>query len=711
MHLKNGRSATALATGAVIYAGLMGWLLASSTSKLYGFSVLPGLHDLLAAVSQVCPLFAAFFFLALDTSARKLVGPMAGPALLGTLFTGVVLVVVKWITRENHAGLLIATQAWSYGALWIDLLLIAVFTSFVRWLAGGPVLAMVLFVGYVVAIFYLGPRLGATAFIGFGSTPPCSLTVYSNRPLGDEDAWLFRLYWALCAAVLLALRFDARRKFLRPYASIGTVIAFGFTGMTLWRQTHAAPMPMPAPSLSQNSGRPALTDYKLHLDYYPHEQRLAVEGELQFQNTSGAPLSTVWLEAPHLVTLRTLKLSQPVELVETGVYREVKLKKPLKPGDYFVLNFTGDIQATDTMGRARAKAKLLESSFFLFHSDLLFAARRPGCLDGKGTDCGGLDPRENYLLTDRATGQVAVHAPAGWVPVSIGKKEMTGIDQTTFSVSRPRLVSFLVACAPFTQAGVPGVSVFQSPDHSLESTKIATIARDILGFYGSQFPPLATDRDLRVVVTPDYLGEAIAFEGLLAVSDRVIDSRAADNTGPSSMVEFVMAHELAHQWWGYQLVPARAPGRAFAVESFAQFSAYCYAANRKILSREDAARNEERNYRWAKAHLAPPGEETPLGQIEKEDYLAYHKGPYVLLSLDAQDDQRLLSSLGGILRKYSANAQEAVPPRLIVEDLLASLKPPAQSQGRTWLLQTAGEERKLPNEAVSSKLTALEGSR
>lgn len=708
MHLKNGRSALALVTGAVIYAGLVAWILASSTAKLYGFSVQPGLHDLLAAVSQVCPLFAAFFFLVLDSSARKLAGGIAGPVVLATLFTAVVIGVVDWITRDNRAGLLIATQGWSYAALWIDLLLIAVFTAFVRWLAGGPVLAMVLFLGYVVAIFYLGPRLGATAFIGFGSTPPCSLTVYSSRPLGDEEAWLFRLYWGLCATVLLAVRFDARRKFRRPYALVAAVICFSLTGATLWRQIHGQLIPIPTPSSSPESGRPTLTDYKLHLDYFPHEQRIAVEGELQFQNVSGGPLSTVWLEAPHLVTLQTLTFNQPVELSQTGLYREVKLKKAIQPGDYFVLNFSGEIRAIDATGRARAKAKLLDSSFFLFHSDLLFAARRPGCLNGKGVDCGGLNPTENYLLTDRATVRITVHAPAGWVPVSSGQKEMTEADQTTFSVTRPRLVSFLVACAQFTQAGLHGVSVFQAQNHRIDGLTIAAIARDILGFYGSQFPPLSTNRELRVVVTPDYLGEAIAFEGLLAVSDRVIDSRATDNTGPSSMVEFVMAHELAHQWWGYQLVPARAPGRAFAVESFAQFSAYCYAANRKILSREEASRNEERNYRWAKAHLAPPGEETPLGQLEKEDYLAYHKGPFVLLSLDAQNDYNLLANLGGILKKYSGNGQEAVPPRVIVEDLLTSLKPQAQAQGRAWLLQGGEEERKKSIEPNASKLTALE---
>lgn len=683
----NWRSAGAILLGVAIYAGFIGWILASNTAKLYGFSVQPGIHDLLGAVSQICPLFAAIVFLTLDTSARKLVGPILSPFLLAGVFTAAVMGVVLWICHGSGAGLSGLAQGWSYLGLLADLLLVALFTSFLRWLSGGPVLAMVLFLGYVVAIFYLGPTYGMTAFIGFGSTPPCSLTVYSDEPLGYQQAWLFRMYWALCVAVMVALRYDARLRFRQPYRVVLALAVFSIAASMIWKQTHVKPLALPVQEAGQSSGRPVLTDYKLHLNYLPQERRVVVEGELQFKNTTGAPLSTLWLEAPHLVTLGALTFNQSVKVDQTGLYRKVTLANPLNPGGYLVLNYSGEIHATDAAGRALTQAKLLDASFFLFHSDLLFAARRPGCLDGKGSDCGGGTPLENYLLVDRATGQITVQAPPGWVPVSVGDQESSNGGRTTFITSEPRVVSFLVACARFTQAHVAGVSVFQSQNNQADSVKIGTIARGILDFYESTFPKLATSRDLRVVVTPSRLGEAIAFEGLLAVSDRVIDSRATDNSGPSNMVEFVMAHELAHQWWGYQLVPARAPGRAFAVESFAQFSAYCYAANRKILTEDQAVKNEEKNYHFAKAHMADSPDETPLAQLDKEDYLAYHKGPFVLLSLDALDGYSLLSSMGGILQKYARNGQEAVPPRAIVEDLLSSLKPEAQAQGREWLLQ------------------------
>lgn len=698
---RNARSVWALIVGVGLYAALAGWILASSTAKLYGFSVQPGLHDLLAAMSQVCPLLAAFFFLALDTSARKLAGPVGAPFLLAAVFTTVVIADICWISRGGGAGLPLLAQIWSYSALLVDLLLVASFTSFVRWIARGPVLAVVIFLLYVVAIFNLGPKLGATAFIGFGSTPPTSLTVYSERPLGDETAWLFRLYWMLAVAVMIAIRYEARRRFRRPFALITAAAAFGLIGATLWKQTHPLAQPVPTGSTQLPEGRPVLSDYQLRLKYLPAEQRIAVDGELQFQNPSGTPLSTLWLEAPHLVGLHTLAVNRSAQITQTGLYRKVELEQPLAPGASFQLKYAGEIHASNAVERDRAKAKILASSFFLFHSDLLFAARRPGCLEGKGPGCTGGSPVENYLLVDRATGKITVDAPVGWMAVSVGDESHTESGRTTFTTPTPRLASFLVACARFDQTTAEGVSIFQPQNHRSESAKIGRVARGILDFYETQLPKLSTRHDLRVVVTPDYLGEAIAFEGLLAVSDRVITSRAADDTGPSSMVEFVMAHELAHQWWGYWLVPARAPGRAFAVESLAQFSAYCYAAERKILTREDAARNEERNYRIGKKHLARAVEEPPLARLEKEDYLAYHKGPYILLTLDAENNRSLLAALGDILRNYSAVGQEAVPPQAIVDELLSRLTPEARAKGREWLLATKTPEMTEPTPVLA----------
>lgn len=128
---KSWRSGLAVACGLAIYAAAIAWLLASSTSQLYGFPVRPGLQDLLAACSQMCPLLAALVFLTLDTSVRKLVGPALGVLLLAGLFTAVITYDVLYVSHGSNDGLPAMAQAWSYAGLSIDLLLVGIFTSFV----------------------------------------------------------------------------------------------------------------------------------------------------------------------------------------------------------------------------------------------------------------------------------------------------------------------------------------------------------------------------------------------------------------------------------------------------------------------------------------------------------------------------------------------------------------------------------------------------
>jgi len=68
------------------------------------------------------------------------------------------------------------------------------------------------------------------------------------------------------------------------------------------------------------------------------------------------------------------------------------------------------------------------------------------------------------------------------------------------------------------------------------------------------------------------------------------------------------------------------------LESFAQFAAYKYLESGGIMTAGAAIQSEKSRYQRARAHSAK--NEVPLPLLGQDLELAYHKGPFVLLSLD-----------------------------------------------------------------------------
>ncbi len=94
------------------------------------------------------------------------------------------------------------------------------------------------------------------------------------------------------------------------------------------------------------------------------------------------------------------------------------------------------------------------------------------------------------------------------------------------------------------------IEVFFLPGHEEEARLFATYARDILSDYQERFGPYARTR-LTIVENPNKNGLSMAADGIVWLSSLFFTHR--DVTLPGILnryAEFVLAHEIAHQWWG-----------------------------------------------------------------------------------------------------------------------------------------------------------------
>jgi hypothetical protein len=728
------------------YFAAVAYLLSRSTLQMYGFPVSPDLHTAIEIALQTCPMLAALFMILFSSVRERLIKRLAllfSPAnkraytaamltvnlflaAATTFLTAAAIVSVCGMRRSvAHPG----TLLWVAFEFAVDLTLIGIFTVFLYSLTRRVWATFLLFGAYATVVVLFGTKWGVTSFIGFASSVPVQLTSYSSLPLYDMAGWLFRFYWIAVAGVLLAIL----HRFSRPPEPLVVTVYQQWPALEMkrWKRAIAAacagclaiavclfqvqhyalskyrgvsPRRLDA-MLSEVPGdaRLRITDYDLQLTYRPDQQNVRVTGRLTL-NSEESSTRVAYFLLPSVMTLDHFELqgAGAYQLTSLGRYVRIEWAASIPAGSRAELRYSGTIRPAGPFDLT-LQAKLLKEAFFFTDSDILVAPRRSSCLISNSS----LQPErtdscetENYTMSDLATGTIRVAAPAGFIVVGPGNPLGASEGQSTFRVETPQMTTFMVACARFVETsaastdGLPAVHVYRA---ALDGREQASIARSVISFYQRYWSRYQLP-ELRIVETPTPLGEAVSFDGVLEISDRIVRSRDPVSGESSNLAQFVLAHEIAHQWWGYQVIPSKSPGRLFVLESFAQFAAYKYLESGGIMTAGAAIQSEKSRYLRARAHLAQ--NEVPLPLLGQDLELAYHKGPFVLLSLDQTLGDSLMDRFGGLIRLYTQQYRSPAQPQMIVEALIDGLPASSRENARSVLYATVAPPQ---SEVVSAK--------
>ncbi|MCP3098052.1 hypothetical protein LZ198_04075 [Myxococcus sp. K15C18031901] len=172
---------------------------------------------------------------------------------------------------------------------------------------------------------------------------------------------------------------------------------------------------------------------------------------------------------------------------------------------------------------------------------------------------------------------------------------------------------------------------------------------------------------LRIAELPSYWGfGALATPNLVFfVEDRGFLTASSDED-----VDLVLrrtAHEVAHQWWGHQLVPAEVEGATMLVESLTKYAEQRVLAQARGERALDAVLEFELD-RYLSDRTEAREVEPALYKVTSQSYLAYRKGALVMNALrDLVGEDALDAALRRLLR---AHAPERGATSL---DLLAAL--------------------------------------
>ncbi len=614
------------------------------------------------------------------------VAALALAVVLAALFTGMTFAAF-WAAGVGAD----ANAAWSGGAdVWIgfatDLLLVFIFLQFLQALTRRWLISVGIFILYAAAVIAAGSQTDVKLF-GFGSTQNLLLTFATRHAIGLEAAWLYRLYWALIAAAMLCLLagFDERTKSIlwslrhgerrrwKTALALLSALAAGCAAIMVGTHLragqaaveHAYEERISSQAFADSGLRATGVSANVDLTVRPDGGGIGIDGRILLRNDSGSPLSTLLFEKAPVLRIVAARLSGNVgsSIDLDSRFIVVRPSRPLLPGETTTLLYRGVVAPVNRLDLL-ARSVAMPDAFILTTAMFLPMPRKGTCVFGAANRCVG----ENYLLSDPLRGTVSLRAPPG---VQIASAGLSDVEyqgaQWRANIPSASMANLLVAGGRFRTAVVrDAASGFTSTTYAaaysvVNPRCVAGYAQEELAAYSRLWRPLPQST-FQVIEMPSYWGQTLALHAGVAMSERYLRSGSPSDC-LSVSTRMVLSHELAHQWWGYWIVPAKKPGSALVLESFAQIAALERLEQRHILTRKQIMKlMEELTAASEPAERGQP----PLRSIVKADERAYYAGPMALLKAE-RGEWRVLDTFALVLREGTPHTPDFADPADVID--------------------------------------------
>jgi ABC-2 type transport system permease protein len=175
------------------------------------------------------------------------------------------------------------------------------------------------------------------------------------------------------------------------------------------------------------------------------------------------------------------------------------------------------------------------------------------------------------------------------------------------------------------------LEVYYDPAHRYNTDKMLESAKAGLDYYERSFGPYQFHQ-YRVLEFPRYRTFAQSFPNTVPYSEAIGFIERLKKADDIDFLYFVNAHELAHQWWGHQLVGSRTEGSNMMSETLAEYSAL------QVMAQKYGAENIRKFLKYEldsylRGRAGETRHEPPLALVQREPYVWYYKGALVMYAM------------------------------------------------------------------------------
>ncbi|NME67404.1 ABC transporter permease/M1 family aminopeptidase [Flammeovirga aprica] len=446
---------------------------------------------------------------------------------------------------------------------------------------------------------------------------------------------------------------------------------------------------------------PKIVDVEYNVNIFPEERNIYTVSNLKVVNESEESIDTLMYSYNDDWEIQ-FEIQNAVEVLhdkELGV-KQFVLQRPLQKNDsleivihanYITKGFKNGGESNMILENGTFFNNLVFLPFFGYNASLELRDRfkrkehnlpkrnrMPLLHDHCGPEC-----EQNYLSngqSDWVTIETTISTSSDQIAIAPGSltKQWTKDNRNfyTYKVDHKsqNFVSFNSGKYEVAKRQWKDVSmeVYYDQKHSVNVEKMLMAIENSLDYYTENFGPYYL-KQARIIEFPRYENFAQAFPGTMPYSESFGFIANLEDEEKNNVVDAIIAHEMAHQWWAHQEVGANVQGGTLLTESLAEYSSLMVM--KKASNNDDIKMRNFLKYdydRYLKGRGSEREKELPLKEVEDQMYLHYGKGSIIMYALQDFIGE---DSVNAALKSFLTEFKYKAPPYPTSNDFLRHLQP------------------------------------
>lgn len=446
--------------------------------------------------------------------------------------------------------------------------------------------------------------------------------------------------------------------------------------------------------------QPRIVETNLKVDLYPYDRDFTAEGYYYLKNKATQPIRDLHIQQSndHQLTVEYVKFDRDAKVKEHDEdfrYYIYELATPLQPGDSVKMSFKLSF-VTRGFEEKNSNTNVIFNGTF-FNNTSFFPAlgyqddyeigddddRKEQDLKGKERMLGRNDARGRAMSlfgddADHIRFEMIVSTSNDQIAIAPGylQKEWQENDRRYFQykMDAPMCNFYSVVSARYAvkrdKWNDVNLEIYYHPGHEYNLDRMMQGMKDALAYYSKNFSPFQF-RQMRIMEFPRYATFAQSFANTVPFSEGIgFIAKINDPDEDIDYPYYVTAHEVAHQWWGHQVMEANVKGNAMLSESMSQYSALMvmkHAFTPETIERY--LKYELDNYLSGRATESK--KEQPLELVERQNYIHYQKASLIFFALQDYIGE---DSLNAAFRRYNEAWRFKDAPYPTSADLLGYIR-------------------------------------
>jgi hypothetical protein len=548
---------------------------------------------------------------------------------------------------------------------------------------------------------------------------------------GVKGALWFNLYWVLFSVLalliagalwsrgskssLLSRLKTARKEVPKSYRGVIAIAAVAWIGVAsfVYYNTQVLNPYLSGDTAEQLSAdyekkyskyralvSPKVTDAKYYIDIFPEERNILVKAEIELTNASDKAIDSLhFYNSRDWDTNLVIPNAKSVYKDSTYLLTIYKLSPALQPGEKLTM-IVNNKYITKGFKNNRGSTMVVKNGTFFNNGDIMptMGYNATYELSDKNTrnkyDLPEKDrmPELTAGVTDLHMGNYIFDGQSDFINVETVIS--TTVNQTAiapgslikkwkendrnyfhYKTDTPSLNFYSFMSAEYQIAkrkwNDVDIEIYHDKKHSINIDMMLDAVQSSLEYYTENFGPYY-HKQARIIEFPRYSNFAQAFPGTMPYAESFGFITNLEDKSENNVIDFVVAHEMAHQWWAHQLIGAYMQGSTMLSESFSQYSSLM---NMKSMTDNPMKMREFLKYdhdRYLGGRSGERLKELPLYKVENQTYIHYGKGSIILFALqDYIGEDKVNTAMKGFLEEYRYNG----PPYPSSLDFLRYLEP------------------------------------